>query len=147
MRTGEVMTRQPRFIRAEATVREAARAMHDWAVGFLPVRRGETLVGVITDRDLALRPAAGARPYETTLVGEIMTPHAHAVRESTPLSAAARAMQQKRVRRLLVLDDDEHLAGVVSLGDLAKRGRDATLPAAVLRTLQAPRRLAPTDRS
>jgi CBS domain-containing protein len=140
MQVADVMTPRAHFVTAESTLRETAKAMKAWSVGFLPVRRGEQLVGVVTDRDLALRPALAGRSYDATRVGEIMSSHAHAVRASDSVEGAARAMIAKRVRRLLVLDAASRLVGVLSVSDIAARGRDAALPGRLLRALCGPRR-------
>ncbi len=138
-----IMTRGVRCVHDDDSISSAARAMQAAGVGFLPVRSEGRVVGVVTDRDLALRPATRALPPSTTRVREIMTPHAHAVEEGASIATAARAMVQKQVRHLLVLDRRNRLCGVVTLGDLGRRANDPSYAAAVLRRA-VPRDESPT---
>ena len=133
MLVADIMTRGAHVIDASASLARAARAMARHGVGFLPVRRGGRLVGVVTDRDLALRPAVARRSYDEACVADVLSTEAHAIREDTSLEAAAGALRATGVRRLLVLDAAGTLVGVLSLGDLAACERPPGLVGAVLR--------------
>jgi CBS domain-containing protein len=114
-------------------------------IGFLPVRDdrdGGRLVGVVTDRDVALRPAEQSRPYDGTTVKDVMSSQAHAVRDKSPVEVAAAAMKAKMVRRLLVLNEDSQLVGVVSLTDIAARSSVPHLVTDVLSHIANARRKA-----
>lgn len=128
----DIMTRTTRFISKGASLREAAQVMKREAIGFLPVRDGGQLVGVVTDRDLAVRSSTNTSTYESLHVEDVMSPRAHAIRSTLPALGAAQAMKQKGVHRLLVIDDEHRLVGVVSLGDLAERTDNPTLAGDVL---------------
>jgi CBS domain-containing protein len=127
----DIMTRRTHFIRKDASLSEAACLMRDKDVGFLPVRDGGQVVGVVTDRDLALR-THGAPDENPKSIGEVMSKSAFAVDQETPAVNLAGAMKRKRVRRLLVLDGESQLVGVVSVEDLASRTPNPALASDVL---------------
>jgi CBS domain-containing protein len=119
-RVADVMSRDVRITSPDATVQQAARLMREEDTGVLPVGEGDRLVGMVTDRDVALRLVAEARDPARTKVREVMTPEVHYVFEDDGLEQAAEAMAEQQVRRLPVLSRGEkRLVGVVSLGDLA----------------------------
>lgn len=132
MQVKDIMTRTTRFIPKSASLREAGEVMGNDDIGFLPVRDGGQLVGVVTDRDIVTRAATHDRPFDDLVVEDVMSPQAHAVRADLPVPGAARAMRLKGVRRLLVIDDSQQLVGVVSVGDLAERTTDQALASTVL---------------
>jgi CBS domain-containing protein len=127
MQVQEIMTQETAFVSAGASLREAASLMSTRGIGFLPVRSGGQLVGVVTDRDLALRPTQQELPYEATTVRDVMSSSAHAVRSTASVTGAVQAMKAKNIRRLLVLDGESRLVGVLSLSDVARRHPDPRL--------------------
>jgi CBS domain-containing protein len=121
MTVGERMTRGVRLTHPDQTIQEAARAMAELGVGALPVADGDRLVGVITDRDIAVRAVAeGKGPH--TRVDEVMTPEVKYCFDFEDLELVARNMGDQQVRRLPVLDRDKRLVGILSLGDVATDG-------------------------
>jgi CBS domain-containing protein len=119
MQLKDAMTRDVEVIRPDATLMEAAQKMKRLNVGPLPVCDGEQLVGIITDRDITVRAtAAGQSPGETR-VRDVMTRDVVFGFEDQDLGDAARLMEQRQIRRLVVLNQDKKLVGIVSLGDLA----------------------------
>ncbi len=117
----DIMTRQVSVIQLSESVQTAAQRMRDLDVGVLPVCDGETLVGMVTDRDITVRGvAAGLNPADA-LVAEVMTDEVHACRPTDTVDAAMRQMGGAQVRRLAVLDPDRKIVGIVTLGDLATR--------------------------
>lgn len=143
MKTQSIATRHPVTVSVEASVHEAAFLMKVAGVGLLPVVRGRTPIGVITDRDLAVRAAAlGWLPSQTG-VTQILTPRPVAAQANDPVEAVAELMIRHRVRRLLVLDDRGELAGVVSLSDLASYGATVGLACEVLRGLRTDQEVPP----
>src|SRR5262249_16280127 len=103
----------------EDTIQEAADKMKDFDVGPLPVCEGDRLVGLVTDRDIAVRATAEGFDPWTTKVREVMTPGGIFCFEDQDAAEAARLMKDKQVRRLVVLNRDKRLVGIVTLGDLA----------------------------
>jgi CBS domain-containing protein len=106
-------------IHPEATLQEAARKMKGLDIGPLPVCTGKQLEGMLTDRDITVRAVAEGRDPRTTKVQEVMTGDVVYAFEDQDLSEAARLMEECQIRRVVVLDRDKQLVGIVSLGDLA----------------------------
>jgi CBS domain-containing protein len=118
MRVAEVMTRDVRLIEPNQTIRDAARLMAEMDAGIMPVREGDRLVGMITDRDIAVRAVAQGRGPDTA-VREVMTDEVKYCYEDDDTNDVARNMADIQVRRLPVLTRDKRLVGIISLGDMA----------------------------
>jgi CBS domain-containing protein len=119
MKVSEVMTRNVQTVRPDRPVQEAASFMLNADAGSIPVTDGDRLIGMITDRDIAVRGVAKGYGPDTP-VRELMTDDLVIVRINDDVEDAASKMSQAQVRRLPVIDDDERLCGIVSLGDLAR---------------------------
>ena len=119
MKVSDVMTREVQTVRPDQTAREAATFMLRADAGAIPVTEGDRLVGMITDRDIAVRGIAEGHGPDTP-VRELMTNGVVAAREEDDVEDAAVRMSQAQVRRLLVIDDQQRLCGIVSLGDLSR---------------------------
>jgi CBS domain-containing protein len=130
MRVAEVMTRNVRLIEPNQTIRDAAQLMAEMDAGLMPVREGDRLVGMITDRDIAVRAVAQGRGPDTP-VREVMTDEVKYCFEDEDTAAVERNMAEIQVRRLPVLTRDKRLVGILSLGDLAMSDKAAKVGAAV----------------
>ena len=121
MRCEEIVMREPECVRPDDPARLAAEKMREANVGFLPVcDLQNVVVGVVTDRDLATRLVADARPA-TTFVSDVMTSEGLVTcRPDDDLAEAARLMREHAVGRVVLTDDADHLMGVVSLADLVR---------------------------
>jgi CBS domain-containing protein len=119
MKVSEVMTREVQTISPDQPVQEAANFMLSADAGSIPVTDGDRLIGMITDRDIAVRGIAKGYGPET-LVRELMTDDLVVVRLDEDCEEAANKMSEAQVRRLPVVDEQERLCGIVSLGDLAR---------------------------
>jgi CBS domain-containing protein len=118
MRVADVMTRDVRVVRPDQSIQDAAKMMAEIDAGILPVREGDRLVGMITDRDIAIRAvAAGHGPQ--TAVREVMSPEVKYCYEDEDLDRVTHNMADIQVRRLPVLSRDKRLVGIISLGDVA----------------------------
>ena len=138
MKLREVMSTDVEVVGPEATLAEAAEAMRQLNVGILPVCDGDTLLGVLTDRDITIRGvAAGADPNRMT-VQQAMTQDLVYCFDDQDVRAAATLMEDKQLRRLLILDRDKKLAGIVSLGDLAIETANERLAGEVLERVSEP---------
>jgi len=124
MKVRQVMTTDVITVEPEATLTEAARRMRGLDVGPLPVADGGRLVGMLTDRDIAVRATAEGRDPRNTRVSDVMTRDVVCCFEDDDVLQAARAMAQYRKRRLVVVDAAGRVVGIVSLGDLALRARN-----------------------
>ena len=123
MKVSDVMTREVQTISPNQTAKEAASFMLSTDSGSIPVTDGERLVGMITDRDIAVRGVAKGNGPDTP-VSELMTKDCITAREDDDVSTIASKMSEAQVRRLPVIDGDEKLCGIVSLGDLSRDGDD-----------------------
>jgi CBS domain-containing protein len=133
MTVQQIMTAPIKAISVDGSLAEAATAMRDHDIGFLPVAlAGKHVHGVLSDRDIVIRAVAEGLDPTTTSVRDCATKAAYCVRTVDPIQEAAKRMAESRVRRLLVVDLDGDFVGVVSLADLAKRTTHARLPGEVL---------------
>jgi CBS domain-containing protein len=121
MKISEVMTRDVQTVRPDQTAREAASFMLNADAGAIPVTEGDRLVGMITDRDIAVRGVAEGHGPDTP-VRDLMTNDIVAARLDDDTDDVAAKMSEARVRRLPVIDDQEKLCGIVSLADLSQQG-------------------------
>lgn len=119
MRVGDVMTRGVETTTAGATLQAAALVMREAGVGMLPVMEGPRPVGVVTDRDITVRATANGLDPKTTHVSDVMTRSVVYCAEDASPGEAAQLMENRTIRRLLVLDRDGRMVGVVALDDLA----------------------------
>jgi CBS domain-containing protein len=119
MRVSEVMTRDVQVAAPDQSIRDAACAMADIDAGALPVGENDRLVGMITDRDIAIRAVAQGLPPDTR-IRDVMSKEMLYCFEDQDLDDVARNMSDVKVRRLPVLNRDKRLVGIVSLGDLAQ---------------------------
>lgn len=119
----DVMTRHPRAVEADTSVREAARLMEGDDVGSLPVVEMDgaaRLIGVLTDRDIALRVVAAGRDPETTPVSEVASRDVVTVTPDDDLDDALTRMARSQVRRVPVVVGDGELVGILSQADLPR---------------------------
>jgi CBS domain-containing protein len=132
MNINEIMTPHPQTIGPDDPVSAAAEKMKEFNVGILPVCNGDRLVGVLTDRDIAVRAVANGLDPDQTLVRTVMSRLIMYCFADQDETVAASMMETNRIRRLPVLDHEERLVGVVSLGDLAARTHQERLAIRVL---------------
>ena len=125
MRINEIMSRDVEVARLQDTIQDVARKMRDIDTGAIPVCDGDKVRGVVTDRDIVIRAVCEARSFETP-VTDVMTADVEYCYEDDDITAAADKMAELQVRRLIVLDHDQRLVGIVSLGDIAQQGKDKT---------------------
>jgi CBS domain-containing protein len=137
VKVSEVMTRGVEKISAAATIEEAAKQMKIHNVGILPVVDDNSVVGVVTDRDLVLRAVATRLRPEMTRVRDVMTRKAISCYEDENIAEASQLMEQQLVHRLIALDRNDELVGIVSLSDLAARARSEKLSGHVLSKVSA----------
>ena len=121
MQVREVLTRDVERIPPDTTMRDAAQKMRQCDLGALPVYEGDRLIGMVTDRDIATRGVAEGKDPSCS-VRDMMSQGVVYVFEDQDIREAAQIMKEHQVRRLIVLDRDKRLVGIVSLGDLAVEG-------------------------
>ena len=123
MKVREAMTNEVRVTSPDRSIRDAARLMAEIDAGALPVGENDRLVGMITDRDIAVRAVAEGKSLETN-VSDVMSKEVLYCFHDEDLDDVARNMSDVKVRRLPVLNREKRLVGILSFGDLA-RNEDA----------------------
>jgi CBS domain-containing protein len=118
MRISEAMTRDVRLARPDQTIQDAAKLMAEIDSGALPVTDGDRLIGMVTDRDLAIRAVAQGKGPQTS-VREVMSPDVKYCFDDEDTQEVAHNMADIQMRRLPVVNRDKRLVGIISLGDLA----------------------------
>jgi CBS domain-containing protein len=119
MKVEELMSVRFAVIPDQASIREAAEMMHKFAVGVLPVTKSGSLVGILTDRDIVVRGVASGRVSGQTRVSEFMTLGVITCHAGDSIEQAIESMSAQRVRRLVALNLEQEIAGILSVDDLA----------------------------
>jgi len=135
----DVMTRGVRSLSPKDTVVMAAQAMQELDVGSIPVCNDERLVGIVTDRDLVVRGLAHAGLDANTPIDDVMSRQPLWCFEDQPVDDVIASMRKSQVRRVPVIDHENRLVGMVSLGDLAVKG-DHEEAGRALRSISEPTR-------
>jgi CBS domain-containing protein len=125
MNVSDVMTREVQVATPEQSIRDAAQLMMKIDAGTVPVGKDQKLVGMLTDRDIAVRAVAKGLGPDTP-VREIMSADVKYCFEDQSIEEVARNMADIQVRRLPVVNRDKRLVGILSLGDLAVRSNCST---------------------
>ena len=115
----QVMTRDVTVVSPDDTVQQAAQVMRDINAGALPVCNGKRLVGMITDRDIAIRAVADGHSPASVRVSDIMSSEVLWCFEDQTVGEVLQQMGNQQIRRIPVINRNMELAGIVSLGDLA----------------------------
>jgi CBS domain-containing protein len=137
MKIREIMTPDAQCVRPDETLVDAASLMRQLDVGVLPVCEDDAIVGMLTDRDIAIRAVAAARDPGCTLVRDIMSPGTIFVYDDHDVAEAVRVMEENQIRRAPVLNRERKLVGIVSLGDIAVDA-SAALSGEVLKFVSQP---------
>jgi CBS domain-containing protein len=127
MKAKDIMTRKPKSVTPETSVREAARLMKEEDVGVLPVvdRDGsDRLIGIVTDRDIAIRHVAEGHDSSSCPVSEAMTSSVSTAREDDDVDSVMDLMGKEQVRRIPVIDERGGLIGIVAQADIVREARD-----------------------
>ena len=135
----DVMTPNPECVSERDSIRDAARIMKDQDTGVVPVVDGTKVIGLITDRDIVVRGLAEGRDVSNARVNELMTKNVRSVKEDTPLNEVLDLMSSAEIRRVPVVNGNDELVGIVSLGDIASNtNQDNRVGKAVEDISQAP---------
>jgi CBS domain-containing protein len=119
-----VMTSNPCSIDADKSVAYAAKMLRDEDVGVAPIVEGDKLIGVLTDRDIAIRVVAEGRSPDQVAVRDVASKQVVTIDPQQDLDEALRIMATHKVRRLPVVEEDGKLVGVVAQADVAREGDD-----------------------
>jgi len=124
MKLKDIMTPNVECVRPGDTLQEAARKMKSLDVGLMPVcGDNDKIVGMLTDRDITIRATAEGKDPKATKVEDAMSEDVIWCFEDQDSEDAAKLMQERQVRRLLVMSREKRLVGIVTLGDLATEGK------------------------
>ena len=150
MKIAEVMTQRPRAVTAQMTVREAARLMDEEDVGSLPVvDEGERLIGIVTDRDVAVRVVGRGLDSDRTVVGDVASLEVAVLTPEHDLDDALQLMAREQVRRVPIVVRENQLVGMLAQADVAHAGKEKSTGEVVEAISRAPGgpRVASSDRS
>jgi CBS domain-containing protein len=120
MKVREIMTSHVECVAPDTGVRELASKMKTLDVGFIPVCENDRLSGTVTDRDIVIRAIAEGKDIDCSTARDIMTQDVFWCFEDQDVKDVAKLMREKEVRRMLILNADKRLVGVVSIGDISK---------------------------
>ncbi len=132
MQVDQLMTRDVQTVSPETSVFDAAKKMRSFDIGCLPVCKGRRCVGICTDRDIVIRAVAEGRDLQKTSVSDIMTTDLVYCSENEDISQVVKLMEDKQVRRVLILDEEKYPVGICSVGDLALDSGDLQLAGEVM---------------
>ncbi len=124
MKVSECMTREVRIVDPAETLQDAARTMADIDAGFLPVGENDRLIGIITDRDIAIRAVGSGRAPDAK-IRDVMSQEVRYCYADDDVEDILFNMAEQQVRRLPVVDRNKRLVGIVSISDLATNGEAA----------------------
>ncbi len=127
MKVQDIMSRNPTCVTPETPLAEAARLMKQEDVGVVPVVESENskrLVGLITDRDIAIRAVAEGRDGKTTSVGHIMTSEVRSASPDDSVDDIMTLMGREQVRRVPIIDERGSLVGIVAQADIVLEAKD-----------------------
>jgi CBS domain-containing protein len=127
MKVQQLMSRNVQCIEPTTPIAKAAEKMRDLDIGFLAICENDRLVGTVTDRDITIRSVAQGRDPRLAPVQEIMSPSVFYCYEDDDVEHVAQYMQEKEVRRMLILNRQKNLVGIVSLGDIARAAGEKQL--------------------
>jgi len=135
----DVMTSNPECVSGSDGVQEVARIMKDRDTGVVPVVDGKKVIGLITDRDIVVRGIAEGKDLANCRVTELMTKSVRSVRDDAPVDEALTLMSSAEIRRVPVVNGQNELVGIVSIGDIAvETNKDGRVGKAIEDISQAP---------
>jgi CBS domain-containing protein len=136
MKIKELMHKGVEAVSPDTPIAAVAKTMRDKDIGAIPVMHHGQLVGMITDRDLAVRALANGQDLASLTARSVMTAGVVSCRDSDDADQAVQLMESRHIRRLPVVDEDQRMVGMVSLGDLC-HALPADISAEVLRSVSA----------
>ncbi|WP_342240807.1 CBS domain-containing protein [Inquilinus sp. OTU3971] len=121
MKVKDAMHNGAACVEATTSLREVARRMRDDDIGAIPVRADGQLIGIVTDRDITCRALADSGDPAKLTVREVMTKNVTCCSSDDDIATAIKVMEERKVRRLPVMDSNKNLIGMLSLGDLSHK--------------------------
>jgi CBS domain-containing protein len=119
MKVKQMMHKGAEYVAPNAKLQVIAKKMRDYDVGSIPVCEGSKVVGIVTDRDIAIRALANGKDVSKLQAKDVMSKDVIYCRDTEEAEDAVRVMEDNQIRRLPVLDESKQLVGMVSLGDIS----------------------------
>lgn len=138
MKAKDVMTQDPATLGPDATLGEAATLMRQEDCGSIPIVDDGRLVGIVTDRDIVIRAVAAGKDPRSTKVSEVMSADPVCISADTDIDEAAKVMAERQIRRLPVVEDGK-LAGILVIGQIARREPDEQQTGETLKEISRPK--------
>jgi CBS domain-containing protein len=126
MKVKEMMHKGVQWVSPDTPITKIAKTMQKYDIGAIPVGENDRLVGIVTDRDIAVRGLANGKSIGKLTAEDVMTKGVFWCREDDNASDAVRLMESKHVRRLPVINDKKRMVGMLSLGDISHATSQAT---------------------
>ena len=123
----DIMSKKPTFLSPSATIKEAANEMLNHDFGFIPVGENDRLIGAVTDRDIVVKAVAEGKDPNKTTLKDVMSEGIQFCFETDDLEKITNKMEKLQIRRLVVLDKDKRMTGIISLGDIVTKSKDARI--------------------
>lgn len=123
----EIMSKNPEILAPSATLKEVAAQMSSHNFGFIPIGENDRLIGTITDRDIVVRAVTQGKDPNKTTVRDIMSKGIQYCFETDDIEKVVKQMKDLQIRRLIVLNKDKRITGIISLGDIATKLNDERL--------------------
>ena len=120
MKVKEAMHKGVEWVAPETKLKDVAQKMRDADVGAIPVGKKDRLVGMVTDRDIAIRAVSAGESLSDVTAGDVMTKGIVYCFANEEVDDAVRIMEEKQIRRLPVIDDNKRMVGMLALGDVAQ---------------------------
>jgi CBS domain-containing protein len=134
----DVMTANPVTVSEKDSIRDVARIMARDDTGVVPVVDGKKIIGLITDRDIVVRLVAEGKDTGNATVTEAMSKSVRSVRDDANVNEVLELMKAAEIRRVPVVNQNQELVGIVSIGDVAQTNRDGKVGETVEKISQAP---------
>ena len=139
MKCRDIMTKNVKTCQEECKVKDAVQIMNDYNCGFVPViNKDNQLSGVVTDRDIAIHALLDGKDPEQMKIGEFMTKSIISAHPNDNIDLAIREMKENKVRRIPVVDDNNKVVGIISLGDVAVLSGEEHETFEALETISSP---------
>src|SRR5215467_940835 len=122
MKVKQAMHAGAQWVEPGTSLTELARLMREHNIGAIPIGENDRLVGMVTDRDIVCRGLAAGLDLTKATARDVMSKGIFYCRDTQEVADAARTMEQNKVRRLPVIDQDKRLVGVLSVGDISRTG-------------------------
>mgnify|MGYP001813275085 CR=1 FL=1 len=136
MKVKELMHKGVTWVEPDTPVSSVAEKMRDEDIGAVPVGENDRLIGMVTDRDIAVRAFANGHKVAELTARDVMSKGMIYCRDTEELDYAVRIMEQKKVRRLPVIDENKRMVGMLSLGDISA-GAPQSLSGEVMKAVSA----------